>query len=274
MDFFKSKKIGIVILDGTMTAISLDKGIYFLKDISDLVSVPYWEHAVELGGVIEKAVDRAGFSLPRPKVVFLVPPNISDEGKRAVLDSVMRSGEVEFTLLIEDIIAAAVGIDLINDPEDLTKNLYLYAQRDVSFLGLIFAGGLSQIRIVPKGYDKLTEADVTFELGALLDELPKGLPQKFYTNKLFQDTLQHLESAWQVEIPKKLNVTAPESKRGCWGNEIGGYRLIYSDEYELAAVKGVEKILRKVQSIKRGLYKKRKLDLRKVSDDPSINKDV
>lgn len=178
----KRKSIGLVISDGKIIAVNEEKGAYFQEKLPDSIEEPYWEHVKNkyLAKLLKKAVLQAGQGLCRPNIAFVVSSDRTEPGKRAVLKMLMDATNAKTTYLLENFLITALGHEIINDGSDLTKKLYLFPQKKVSFIGLIFTAAIQGLITIPKGYGELTAEDIRLGLDEVLKGLPNELPSVFY----------------------------------------------------------------------------------------------
>lgn len=240
----KPKYIGIHISEGQLSATELNQGTIFSEDISTMFSIPYWQNPTALRIVLKKAFKTFGFSWIRPQVLISVPPDISDYEKLTILEAIMQAGASR-SFIIEEIFITALGAGVYqqNRESALCKKIYLLVKKEISYLGIVFAGSALLVRVIPKGYEHLSVEDLLFEVNQLVNRLTPELPQQFKDAPIPKEDLGLIENAWQTEIERRVYITVPWRYKGLWGNTIDEFQMVYTEEGEEAANKGLNMYL-------------------------------
>lgn len=247
LEYLHPKFIGITIADQKLSALEPAKGIFFTEDVSEPTGALHpdsiWKKPVAIQKLVKKAFKAAGvhFWTYQPVVVFSVPPNTPPEDNKAIYHQLMTAG-AKSVYLLDDLILAALGSGVYRKDEGplYHKKIYVLAQKDATYLGVVLAGGAFEVRTIPKGYAGLTQEELLNEVKNLSANFPRQCPAQFQHRAVAKDVAHNLEEAWRRKFESQIYITVPERFKGQWGNTVDDYDIIYTDQGELAIVKGIE----------------------------------
>ena len=247
LEYLHPKYIGITIADQKLSALEPAKGIFFTEDVTEptgaLLPDSIWKKPAAIKKLIKKAFKTAGvrFWTYQPVVIFSVPPNTPPEDNKAIYNQLMVAG-AKSVYLLDDLILAALGSGVYRKDEGplYHKKIYVLVQKDATYLGVVLAGGTFEVRTIAKGYDALTKDELRNEVKSLNENFPRQCPAQFQHRAVAKDVAQNLAEAWRRKFEPQIYLTVPERFKDQWGKTMDDYDIIYTDQGELAIVKGIE----------------------------------
>ncbi len=247
LEYLHPKYIGITIADQKLSALEPAKGIFFTEDVTEttgaLLPESIWKKPSAIKKLVKKAFKTAGvrFWTYQPVVIFSVPPNTPPEDNKAIYNQLMVAG-AKSVYLLDDLILAALGSGVYRKDEGplYHKKIYVLVQKDATYLGVVLAGGTFEVRTIAKGYDALTKDELRNEVKNLIENFPRQCPAQFQHRAVAKEVAQNLAEAWRRKFEPQIYLTVPERFKDQWGKTMEDYDIIYTDQGELAIVKGIE----------------------------------
>lgn len=189
-DLFRRKYVGVDLFNGKLKAFEQYDNIYIDKPIEEIfpsmLNNSYWYDSNSMKQIFTFVINNTKKSLFRPILYIAIPFEISKlEDEMLICKAALKSkwGEVQ---IISNILCSAVGSGI--EVNEVKRKLYIYSLNNLTYIGLVFAGGIFNVNILKKGYNELTESDIVNNVETLLNQVSIELPEEFISAKLPQKT--------------------------------------------------------------------------------------
>lgn len=261
IEFIRKKHIGVDLFNGELKAFEKDN-IYIDKSIEEINpsilnaedNDSYWYNLNAMKKLLTYVLNSTKKSLFRPILYIAVQFEISEsKDRKLIIDAALQSkwGTV---YMVDNFLCSAAGSGIrINEPK---RKIYVYHSKKTTYIGVIFAGGAFNVKILEKEYNQLTKIDIKNKIEKLLSELSNELPEQFTSVKLPKKDLNEVARGWRLEIERKIYISVPSNLKNKFCFNIGKYQLVYLD-YENNILNGLKRIVGDFKSKKSREIKKK-----------------
>lgn len=250
IEFTRRKYVGVDLFNGNLKAFEKNN-IYIDKPIEEIYTnvlninnKSYWHEFNTIKQLLTYASNNTKKSLFRP-ILFIAYPFEFKSNHKDLLVNAASQSKWSQAYIIDNFLCAAIGANIGVD--ECKRKIFVYSLNNLTYMGLVFAGGTYNVNILEKGYDELTEIDINNTTEKLLNEVSIQLPEEFANLKISPKDLDEVSMGWKLEIESKIYLcTSPELKNK-FGLNIGTYQLVYI-EYENSILEGLKKITANVET--------------------------
>lgn len=252
-EFIEKKIYGVDLIDGKIKAFEITDGIYIDKSIEEafpnMIEAKdnnYWYDSNFMKQIVTYISSRTKNSFSSPILYIAIPSEItSNEDKNLIFKSFSKSrwGSIH---MVNSFICGALGSGL--DVNEFKRRIFVYCSNNLTYIGLVFAGGDFNVQIIKKKYSELNELDIENSIQEILNRESTELPEQFTNAKLSKKDLEELKAGWSSEIEDIIYLSVPLELSDKFSNNIGKYQVLYLN-YENSIVEGLKKII-SIQSTK------------------------
>lgn len=251
IEFMRKKYVGVDLFNGNVKAFEKKDNTYINKSIEEIypnvlnikTNGNYWCDFDAMKQLLTYVLNNTKKSLFSPTLLIAIPFEIFElNNKELIFDAALQS-KWSNIYIIDNFICSAIGSGV--DVNEAKRKIFVYCLNNLTYVGLIFAGGVFNVNILEKGYNELTEIDIKSYIEKLLNEVSIQLPKKILNPKLPQKVLEEVVRGWALEIERKIYLSIPLDFKNRLGLNIGIYELVYL-EHENSILEGLKKIISKL----------------------------
>lgn len=257
IEFIRNKYVGLDLHNGKVKAFEIKDDIYIDKSIQEIYpnilkdidedNDSYWYDLDIMRKLLIYVSKNTKKSLFRHKLYIAIPFEISEsKDKRLIVDAALQS-KWRSVYMINNFLCSAVGSGIgINE---IKRKIYVYYSQNKIYIGLIFAGGAFNVKILEKDYNQLIEMDIINKIEELLKESSSELPEQFTGIKLLKKDLDKISKGWKLEVERKIYLSVPPNFKNKFHLNIGKYELVYLD-YENNILNGLKKTIKGLKKLR------------------------
>lgn len=246
-ELIEKKIYGVDLIDGKIKAFEIKDGIYIDKSIEEALpnmieakdNNKYWYDSKYMKQLVTYISSRTKKSFSSPALYIAIPSEItSHDDKNRIFKSFSKS-RWSSIYMVNCFICGALGSGL--DVNEFKRKIFVYCANNVTYIGLVFAGGDFNVEIIKKKYNELTDMDIENSIEEILNQVSIELPEQFTKAKLSKKDLQELKTGWSSEVENIIYLSVPSEVNNKFNN-IGKYQLVYLN-YENSIIEGLKKII-------------------------------
>lgn len=249
IEFTRKKYVGVDLFNGNLKAfekndIYIDKPIEEIyTNVLNINNKSYWYDFNAIKQLLTYASNNAKKSLRRPILCMAYPFEFQSKDKDLFVNAASQS-KWSRSYIIDNFLCAAIGTNI--GTNECKRKIFVYSLNNLTYVGLVFAGGAYNVNILEKGYDELTEIDINNTTEKLLNGVSIQLPEEFANLKVSKKDLEEISMGWKLEIERKIYLCTPPELKNRFGLNIGTYELVYL-EYENSILEGLKKLIDQVE---------------------------
>ncbi len=244
--FLRRKYVGVDLFDGRIRAYEKEDNIFIDKSMEEVFpdlltninNESYWHDYNIMKQLLIYVLSNTKKSLSKPVLFIAFPFQISQSKVPEIISDAASQTKCSRVILIDNFLCLAAGTRVIL--EEPKRKIFICSRSNITYVGLIFAGGAFNVRILEKGYNQLTRVDIENNIKELINVVSIELPNEFM--RLPKKTLEELTTGWKLEIEKIIYVAIPSDLTNSFGFSIGEYKLVYL-ENENIILEGLKKII-------------------------------
>lgn len=253
-EFIEKKIYGVDLVDGKIKAFEIKDGIYIDKSIEEAFpnmieakdNNSYWYDSNLMKQIVTYISCRTKNSISRPALYIAIPSEITSNEEKSLIFKAFSKSKWGSIYMVNSFICGALGSGL--NVNEFKRRIFVYYSTNVTYIGLVFAGGDFNVEIIKKKYSELTEMDIENSIGEILNGVSIDLPEQYTNAKLSKKDLEELKAGWSSEVEDTIYLSVPLELNDKFTNNIGKYKLHYL-KHENSILEGLKKIIG-IQNIK------------------------